>query len=109
MKNNLCQYWLTCKDREEATSIANLLLEKRLITCAKQVPVKASYWWEGKLEHSEEILLIMDSKNKFFGKIEMEVAKLHSYDTFVLQEVEVNNLSNKALGWMENELTSGNS
>lgn len=107
MKNDFCQLWLTCKNEEEADKIVNTLLVKYLIVCAKQIPVKADYWWEGKIEHSDEILLVMDSKLSYFQKVEAEVAKLHSYDTFVLEVVPINQISTKATGWMENEFISG--
>jgi uncharacterized protein involved in tolerance to divalent cations len=46
----------------------------------------------------------MDSRLDLFDQIESEVAKLHSYDTFVLTSVPVTKISKKALAWMEKEL-----
>lgn len=107
MNSDFCQYWLTCANEKEASKIANTLLVNHFIACAKQVPVKADFLWESDIQNSDEILLIMDSKPELFNKIEAEVAKLHSYDTFVLQEVQVGKISTKAKGWMENELVNG--
>lgn len=107
MKTELCQFWLTCKDEKEADKIANTLLVKHLIGCAKQIPVKADYWWKGKIEHSDEVLLIMESEPDNFEKIETEVAKLHSYDTFVLEGVAINKISSKAERWLHRGLSYG--
>lgn len=104
MKTEFCQLWLTCKNQEEATKIANTLLDKHLIACAKQIPAVADYRWKDKIEHTDEILLIMDSRPEFFKKIEAEVAKLHSYETFVLQAVQMSGVSTRAAKWIENEL-----
>jgi len=107
MKNDFCQLWLTCADKKEADKIANTLLVKHLIACAKQAPVSADYWWQGKIEHGEEILLIMESKLKLFDRIETEVKKLHSYETFVLEAVPVLKVSKKANQWLNGEIKNG--
>ena len=107
MKNDFCQLWLTCADKKEADKIANTLLVKHLIACAKQVPVSADYWWQGKIEHGEEILLIMEGKLELFDRIETEVKKLHSYETFVLEAVPVLKVSKKAEQWLSGEIKNG--
>ena len=94
---------LTCADRAEAEKIADALLDKHLIACAKFLPVDSKYWWRGKLEAAKETLLLMESVVDNFEKIEAEVAKLHSYDTFVLKQIPITNLSKKARTWLEQE------
>lgn len=92
---------LTCADKTEADRIANILLEKRLVACIRQVPVTSDYHWQGKLEQAKEILLIMESREDLFDRIEAEVAKLHSYDTFVLTATPITRASHKALQWLK--------
>jgi periplasmic divalent cation tolerance protein len=104
MKNNFCQLWLTCADKKEANRIGKGLLDNRLITCAKQIPLTADYWWQGKIEHTKEILLLMESKLDLFDEIEAEVAKLHNYDTFVLEATPISKISKKAKNWLKSEL-----
>jgi periplasmic divalent cation tolerance protein len=98
-----CLFYLSCKDSAEADKIANTLLAKQLIACAKQIPVKSSFRWQGKIEKSDEVLLIMESKEDLFDSVEAEVAKLHSYDTFVLEAVPINKTSEKAGSWLKSE------
>lgn len=103
-KRDFCQLWLTCASKSEATKIAKSLLNSRLITCAKQIPVNASFHWRGKIESSDEVLLIMESRMDLFDEVEKEIAKLHSYDTFVLEATLVNRVSKKAQKWLNKEL-----
>ena len=98
---DFCQLWLTCKDKKEADKIANTLLVKHLITCARQMPITSDYWWKGKLNHSNEVMMLMESRLDFFDKVETEVAKLHSYETFVLEAVPVQRVSKKAQTWLK--------
>lgn len=72
--------YITCKDNEEAKKIAAYLLEKRLIACANIFPIKSMYWWEGKINDNEEVVLLGKTNDKNFEKIKQEVKKIHSYD-----------------------------
>jgi periplasmic divalent cation tolerance protein len=95
---------LTCGSWQEAQRIVDALLEQRLIACAEFLEVKSEYHWQGKLEENKEIKLIMESIADNFEKVEAEVAKLHSYDTFVLQQIPITRLSKQAEAWMIEEL-----
>ena len=106
-KQAYCQLWLTCVDKSEASKIANTLLVKHLVSCAKQTPVTSSFHWQGKIDSSDEILLIMDSREDLFDQAEREVAKVHSYETFVLQAVPVTKISKDAKLWLKKELKNG--
>lgn len=99
-----CQLQLTCADKAKADKVANALLVKHLIACAKVVPVSSTYWWQGKIESANEALLIMDSKPELFDQIETEIAKLHSYETFVLQQTLLDKVSEEATKWLAKEL-----
>lgn len=101
---DFCQLWLTCADNAEADKIANTLLVKHLVACAKQVSVSSDFRWQGKIEHTDEILLIMDSKMDLFDEIEKEVARLHSYETFVLQALPIQRISKQAKSWLSKEI-----
>lgn len=104
MKNNFCQLWLTCADKKEADKIAKHLLAGHLVACAKQLSVTADYRWQGKIEQSNEVLLVMESREDLFDQVEHEVAKLHSYDTFVLEATPISKISKKAQSWLDDEL-----
>jgi periplasmic divalent cation tolerance protein len=97
------QLHLTCDSTEEATAIADALLEHRLIVCAKQIPVESKYWWRGELEVASEILLVMESAEDLFFAVEAEVGRLHSYETFVLQALPIS-VSAAAVEWMDENL-----
>ncbi len=96
--------FLTCKDDEEAVKISKILLEKRLIVCAKKTPVSSSYLWKGKVESSNEILLIMDSLLENFDRINEELKAIHSYETFNLMSVNVNKTTPEVESWIKEEL-----
>ncbi|MBI2592345.1 divalent-cation tolerance protein CutA [Candidatus Saccharibacteria bacterium] len=102
--DNFCQLWLTCADKAGANKIAKTLLDKRLVACVRQIPVASDFHWRGKIQHANEIMLLMESRGDLFDEIEREVAKLHNYDTFVLEATPVTKISKKAGQWLKGEL-----
>jgi periplasmic divalent cation tolerance protein len=106
-KADYCHLYLTCENTVEASRIVKVLLEKRLIVCAKQSSVDSTYLWHKNVEHNQETLLIMESALEMFDAIEAEVAKIHSYETFVLEAVPVAKVSKQAQIWMEENLKHG--
>lgn len=104
VKHGFCQLWLTVGGKEEAAKIAKVLLEKHLVACVHQLPVNSNFRWQAKIDSSQEVLLIMDSRQDLFDDVEREVAKLHSYGTFVLEATSINRVSKKAETWLQTEL-----
>ena len=92
---------LTCGSWQEAQRIVDKLLELKLIACAEFIPIKSKFSWKGKLEEAEEIKLVMLSLENIFEKVEKEVRKLHSYETFVLKALPVSHLSRQAKSWLQ--------
>lgn len=96
--------YLTCANDDEAKTIGNALLEARLVTCVRRSPVSSSYWWDGKINHDNEILLMMESLESKFDEIEAIVTKLHSYDEYVLTAVPVSKTTPGVLKWLDDTL-----
>jgi periplasmic divalent cation tolerance protein len=101
---DFCQLWLTCANKEEADKIANTMLVKHLVACVKQTAVYSNFHWQGKIDNSDEILLLMESRLDLFDKVEEEIAKIHSYKTFVVEAVPVVRVSKKAENWLREEI-----
>jgi periplasmic divalent cation tolerance protein len=99
-----CQLLLTCADKAEADKIASALLREKLVACVKQMSVGSDFLWKGKIDHNDEVLLVMDSREDLFEQIEAEVDRLHSYETFVLQAVPVIRVSKRADSWLQKNL-----
>ena len=72
--------FVTCACLKEANKISAKLLDKKLVACVNLIKgVHSAYWWKGKIEKADEVMLVMKSRKELFGKIVSEVKKLHSY------------------------------
>lgn len=99
-------YFLTCVDKDEAQKITQALLEAKLVACVRQSSISSSYWWEGKINHDEEVLLMMESTDGRFDAINKVVAKLHSYEQYVLTMVPVQKTTPGVLKWLDHTLAN---
>lgn len=99
----LCILFLICANDKEADKISQTLLKKKLVVCAKKFPVSSSFLFKSKIDNSNEILLIMESTEEKFSEIEKEVAKIHSYETFVLFSLPVIQTTQSVKEWIKQE------
>ncbi|MGH7240729.1 MAG: divalent-cation tolerance protein CutA [Candidatus Saccharimonadales bacterium] len=98
---NPVELFLTCASWQEAQRITDVLLEKHLVACVEQMEIRSKNWWEGAIEDTAEIKLSMLTIADHYAKIEKEIAKLHSYETFVLKQIPITHLNDDAVTWLQ--------
>lgn len=103
-KSYFCQVWVSCRDEAEASNIANTLLDKKLIVCAKQFPVKSQFIWQGQKHSDSEIMLLMDSREDLFDEVQDVIVDKHSYETPNIQATPITLVSKSTAVWMNREL-----
>jgi len=97
--------YVTCENKKEAEKIGRHLLKKRLIVCAKVAgKVESRFWWKGKIDKTDEILLFLASKEGKFDAIEKEILKLHSYEVPEILSIKVDNVHKPYLDWLRKEI-----
>lgn len=71
---------VTCANKKEANSIADALIKDKAAACVNVVPkIESVFWWQGKIDHSQEVLLIIKSRKSKLNRIIKIVKLLHSY------------------------------
>jgi len=71
---------MTAANKEEAVKIVHHLFSERLIACANIVgPVSSLFWWEEKIDETDEFLVFMKSKKKLFERLSERAKEIHSY------------------------------
>ncbi|WP_413575495.1 divalent-cation tolerance protein CutA [Bdellovibrio sp. HCB290] len=100
-------YYIPCPDKESAENIARTLLQEKLIGCANIIPGMSSmYWWEGKIESSQEVVLILKTiKGRDAGKnLQSRVQELHPYDVPCVMALNVASINDSFKNWLEQSL-----
>lgn len=95
---------MTAPDAAAGAQIARALLEERLIACANVVPaIRSLYRWEGRVEDSEESLVVMKSTAGVVDAIAARVRQLHPYDVPEVVATEVVAGLEPYLDWVREE------
>jgi len=79
---------------EEAARISHELVERRLAACVSRIPgVTSVYRWQGVIEESAEVLLIIKTSAEKLPALESALHELHSYEVpeFVVLQVAAGN------------------
>ena len=93
---------VTCGSEEQATNIANSLVEERLAACVNIIsPIRSIYRWEGKIWDEKEWMLIIKTQKKKFEELEKKVKSLHSYSVPEIIALPMVEGSTPYLKWLE--------
>ncbi len=77
----LCIVLATAPDAGQAARIARELVERRLAACVNVLSGAASvYRWEGAIEESAEVLMIVKTTRARLAELERALLDLHPYD-----------------------------
>lgn len=99
------QVLTTVARREDAESMARLLLEKRLAACVQvSGPVTSLYWWEGKIERAEEWYCLAKSERRLYRRLEAALKDAHPYGTPEILATPVAEGSAGYFDWLSGQL-----
>ena len=95
----------TCGSAEEAERISSLLIERKLAACVTVItPVKSYYRWQGKVEKSDEWLLMIKTSQALFEAVSAAIQKAHSYEVPEVIAVPIAAGSAAYLSWLGSEV-----
>lgn len=96
----------TCPDRSTATRIATALLEEKLAACVNQVPgIRSLYRWEGRIEHDDEVLMLVKTTTTAYESTEALIRKHHPYELPEVIAVPLAAGSSTYLEWITKSTT----
>jgi len=94
--------------RDEANKLARGLVEKRLAACVNVVPkIESYFWWDNKLEHDEEALLIIKTTQQRFDELRAWVVENHPYDLPEIISLPLSDGLSDYIEWVKKETERG--
>ena len=67
-------------DKKNASKLANLLLREKLIPCVTFKNIESHFWWEGNINQSQEVQLMIKCKKENVNNVCNKIAEWHSYE-----------------------------
>jgi periplasmic divalent cation tolerance protein len=96
--------FITAATADEARSISNILVSRRKAACVNIVPhVHSMFWWQGKIESTDEALLIVKTKATLLEELIELVKQNHSYDVPEVIALPIIGGNRDYLQWLDDE------
>lgn len=90
----------TYPDEQTAIREAKKIVKSKLAACVSLVKVRSFYWWEDKIEDSNECMAIFKSVKANAKDLREAIAKSHPYKVPEIVELSMNRVSKSYLDWM---------
>ena len=81
IKKDLVIVLTTEKSLNKAKILANKLLEKKYAACISFSKINSFFWWNGKIDSSNEIQIMIKTTYEKLNKLLTEIKMIHSYDS----------------------------
>ena len=92
---------ITAEDKKTALRIAGALVKNNLAACVSIIPrIKSIYRWKGKIEETNEYLLIVKTRGSLSKKIINSIKKNHTYSNPEIIFFDISSGSKKYLDWL---------
>lgn len=93
---------VTVSSREEGERIATAVVGEELAACVNIIgPIESIYRWEGRVQHDQELLLIIKTQQALVAELAARVSALHSYQTPEVIALPITSGSQKYLDWLQ--------
>jgi len=97
---------VTAPDLKTARALAKAALTARLAACANLIPkLESHYWWQGKIECSKEVLMILKTNKSKLAALEKLILSLHPYETPEFLVLPLTKGSQKYLQWLTDSVS----
>ena len=94
-------WYVPVANKEEAKNISKALLSEKIAACVNILSsVDSFYMWEGKVESSQELILIIKSSLKLANKLSKRIKELHSYSIPAIIQLPIASINKEYQAWL---------
>ena len=98
---DVCVVLVTAPSEEKAAELGRALVDEKLAACANLVPgVRSIYRWQGKVEDSAEVLMLLKTTHERFEALKARVVALHPYEVPEVVRLDVTGGHAPYLDWV---------
>jgi len=103
--NKVVIVFTTVPSRPVAVRISEALVSKKLVACATILSnVRSFYKWEGRMEKSREILVMLKTTGRRYSALEKAIKAMHPYRVPEILSISVSGGYAPYVGWLSGEV-----
>lgn len=91
----------TLGSREEARTMARILVERRLVACAQISEIESFYSWEGAIQNEPEFRLVLKTRDAQYDAVAQAIRALHSYTLPAIDAHKLEHVDAPYARWIE--------
>ena len=95
--------YVTAPDLETARSIARTVVQRRLAACANLWPIESMYRWKGKVEETNEVVIVFKTRATLLEKLIAAVRASHPYEVPCIVSYPMGPALREYLDWIDEE------
>lgn len=97
----------TCPNRASAEQLARELINQNIAACVNMIPeVRSFYRWQGKVESSQEVLLLIKSDKTHYHSIQKLILEQHPYELPEIIAVPIDHGFGDYFNWINSNLST---
>jgi len=95
---------ITVPSRREAVRIGQAIVKKKLAACANILsPVTSIFRWKGRIEKSQEALLIVKTTGRRYAALAKIIGSIHPYEVPEIIALKVTKGLPRYIAWIQRE------
>ncbi|MDD5584261.1 MAG: divalent-cation tolerance protein CutA [Candidatus Omnitrophica bacterium] len=92
---------------KEAEALATMLLSERVCACVNIIKgVRSLFWWEGKINNADEVILVIKTKDSLYAKLKTMVKNNHPYSVPEIISVKIDQINQEYTEWLNKEASA---
>lgn len=96
--------YCTVPNKQDATTIAKVLVTQRLAACVNIIEKVQSYFsWHNEICEEKELLLIIKTKRILFDKVKIAIKLIHPYNVPEIIALPIEEASEEYVEWISTE------
>lgn len=95
--------YTTIANEEQAESIAQTLLQDKLVACINMWPITSLYTWKEKFEKSSEIAMFLKTTAECHDLVYKRLKELHTYECPAIITINVSKTDLDFMQWVQTQ------
>lgn len=100
MPESYCVVLITTGAREEAETLAELLVTRKLAACVQISAISSFYAWNGEVHKDQEHLLMIKTRSACFDALQAAILENHSYEVPEIVQIPIQRGLPAYLDWV---------